>query len=116
MINMNWFQPFINSLYSVGVIYAIICNLSRSERFKPHNILTLAVMPGSSELKLHEINHYLYPIINQLSRLWDEYNIKTYEHNNGRFVCGVIIGCSSDIPASQKLWLYLCSHCVLSIL
>ena len=67
IINMNWFQPFINSLYSVGVIYAVICNLRRYERFKPHNILTLAVIPGPSEPKLHEINNYLHPIINQLN-------------------------------------------------
>ena len=64
MLNMDWFQPYINSQYSVGVIYAVICNLPRSERFKPGNILTLAVIPGPKEPKLHEINHYLYPIIN----------------------------------------------------
>ena len=97
---MNWFQPFINSVYSVSIIYAVICNLPQCERFKPHNILTLAVMPGLSELKLHEINYYLHPIINQLSRLWDGYDIKTHEYNNGNFVHGAIIGCSSDVPAS----------------
>jgi hypothetical protein len=76
MLNMDWFQPYINSQYSVGVIYAVICNLPRSERFKPGNILTLAVIPGPKEPKLHEINHYLYPIINQLNQLWDGYYIK----------------------------------------
>ncbi|GBC00353.1 hypothetical protein RclHR1_38220001 [Rhizophagus clarus] len=80
MLNMDWFQPFVNSQYSVGVIYAIFCNLPRNERFKPHNILTLA------------LNH-----------LWNGYFIKTNEHNNGQFVCSAIIGCSSDIPAFQKL-------------
>ena len=64
MINIDWFQPFKKSQYSVGVIYAVICNLPRSERFKPYNILTLAVIPGPNELKLQEINNYLYPIIN----------------------------------------------------
>ena len=66
MLNMDWFQPFINSLYSVGVIYAAICNLPRPERFKLENILTLAVIPGPNEPKLHEINNYLYPVVNQL--------------------------------------------------
>ena len=69
MLNMDWFQPFTNSPYSVGVIYAVICNLPRSERFNPHNILTLAVMPGPKEPRLHEINNYLYPIVNQLNWL-----------------------------------------------
>ncbi|GET57294.1 hypothetical protein GLOIN_2v1776801 [Rhizophagus irregularis DAOM 181602=DAOM 197198] len=103
MLNMDWFQPYINSQYSVGVIYAVICNLPRSERFKPYNILTLAVIPGPKEPKKHEINNYLYPIINQLNRLWEGYHIKTYEYNNGRFIRGTIIGCASDVPATQKL-------------
>jgi len=103
MLNMDWFQPYINSQYSVGVIYVVICNLPRSERFKPGNILTLAVIPGPKEPKLHEINHYLYPIINQLNQLWDGYSIKTYENNKGRSVRGAIIGCSNDVPAARKL-------------
>ncbi|GES86822.1 hypothetical protein GLOIN_2v1776801 [Rhizophagus clarus] len=79
MLNMDWFQPFVNSQYSVGVIYAVFCNLPRNERFKPHNILTLAVMPGLKEPSQHEINNYF------------------------RFVRGAIISCSSDVSASQKL-------------
>jgi hypothetical protein len=103
MLNMDWFQPFINSQYSVGAIYAVLCNLPRSERFKPYNILTLAIMPGPKEPKLHEINNYLYPIINQLNQLWKGYLIKTHEYNNGRFIRGAIIGCASDVPATRKL-------------
>lgn len=103
MINMDWFQPFLSSLYSVGVVYAVICNLPRTERYKSHNILTLAVIPGPNEPKLHEINNYLYPIVNQLVNLWNGYNIIAHESNNGRFVRGAIIGCSSDVPATRKL-------------
>src|SRR3989440_11047530 len=69
IINMDWFQPFNSSLYSVGVIYAVICNLPCTEYYKSHNILTLAVIPGSKELKFYEINNYLYQIINQLFHL-----------------------------------------------
>jgi hypothetical protein len=103
IINMDWFQPFDSSPYSVGVIYAVICNLPRTERYKSHNILTLAVIPGPHEPKLHEINNYLYPIISQLVHLWSGYNIVTHESNSGRFVRGAIIGCSSDVPATRKL-------------
>ena len=86
IINMDWFQPFDSSLYSVGVIYAVICNLPRTERYKSHNILTLAVIPGPKEPKLHKINNYLYPIINQLVHLWSGYNIVTHENKSGRFI------------------------------
>ena len=103
IINMDWFQPFDSSLYSVRVIYAVICNLPRTECYKSHNILILAVIPGLKEPKLHEINNYLYPIVNQLVNLWNGYNIITHESNNSRFVRGVIIGCSSDVPATRKL-------------
>ena len=27
MLNLDWFQPFDNAQYSVGVIYEVICNL-----------------------------------------------------------------------------------------
>ena len=68
-----------------------------------HNILTLAVISSLNELKLHEINNYLYPIVEQLNRLWNGYNIITHENNNSHFVRDAIIGCSSDVPATQKL-------------
>jgi hypothetical protein len=100
---MDWFQPFINSQYSVGVLYAAICNFPRADRFKPENILTLAVIPGPNEPKLHEINNYLYPIVDQLIQLWNGYNIITHEYNDGRLVRGAIIGCTSDVPATRKL-------------
>jgi hypothetical protein len=103
IINMDWFQPFLSSLYSVGVAYAVICNLPCTERYKSHNILTLVVIPSLNEPKLYEINNYLYLIVKQLVNLWNGYNIITHESNNGRFVQGMIIGCSSDVPAIRKL-------------
>jgi Transposase family tnp2 len=103
MLNLDWFQPFINSQYSVGVIYAVICNLPRKERFKPSNIITLAIIPGPHEPKLHAFNHYLYPIINQLLELWSGYMIKTFEYPTGRLIKGAVICCANDVPAARKL-------------
>ncbi|GBC00755.1 hypothetical protein RclHR1_39640001, partial [Rhizophagus clarus] len=68
-------------------------------------------MPDLKEPSQHKINNYLYLIINQLNHLWNGYFIKTNEHNNGRFVRGAIIGCSSDVPASQKLCSFI-SACI----
>ncbi len=69
MINLDWFQPYDNSPYSIGTIYGVICNLPHDERFKPSNILTLAIIPGPSEPKLHQLNYYLAPLIDQLDGL-----------------------------------------------
>src|SRR2546421_4263646 len=81
MLNLDWFQPFDNSQHSVGVIYGVICNLPRSERFKTSNTITLAVIPEPGKPKLYKLNHYLAPIIDQF----------------------IIICCACDIPAARKL-------------
>ncbi|EXX62100.1 hypothetical protein RIR_v02001528800 [Rhizophagus irregularis DAOM 181602=DAOM 197198] len=66
MINLDWFQPFNSSAYSSGVIYRVICNLPRDIRFKRKNMLYLGLLPGLEEVKLHKINHYLSPIVDEL--------------------------------------------------
>ena len=69
MINLDWFQPFESTAYSCGVMYGVICNLSRDVRFKKENMLTLSILPGPNEVKLHHINHYLSPIVDELLEL-----------------------------------------------
>jgi hypothetical protein len=29
MLNLDWFQPYDGTVYSIGIIYAAICNLPR---------------------------------------------------------------------------------------
>ena len=91
MLNMDWFQPFENSQYSTGAIYAIICNLPQNERFKLSNILTLALIPGPKEPKLHQLNHYLAPLVDQLIELWQGIDLpETFEHPNGKKLKGLL--------------------------
>ena len=107
MLNLDWFQPFDNANYSVGAVYGVICNLPRSERFKPSNILTMALIPGPNEPSLHRLNHYLAPIIDQLIELWNGIEVSaTYESSNGKHIRAAIICCAYDIPVARKL----CGH------
>lgn len=39
MMNVDWYQPFKHSPYSVGVIYLAILNLPGEERFKDENMI-----------------------------------------------------------------------------
>ena len=39
MFNVDWFQPFKHSSYSVSALYMVLMNLSRSERFKLENVI-----------------------------------------------------------------------------
>ncbi|GBC46382.2 uncharacterized protein LOC107584155 isoform X2 [Rhizophagus irregularis DAOM 181602=DAOM 197198] len=101
MINLDWFQPFNLSAYSFGVIYGVICNLPRDIRFKQENMLYLGLLPGPEEIKLHKINHFLSPIVDELLEFWDGVDLPS-----GKKIRMAVICCSNDIPAARKL----CGH------
>ena len=78
MLNVDWFQPFKHSLYSVGALYMVLMNLPRTERFKPENVFLVGVIPGPHEPKLN-INTYLQPLVAELNVLWTEgFSIKAH--------------------------------------
>ena len=107
MINLDWFQLFESSVYSTGVIYAVICNLPRNIRFKKDNILTLGLLPGPHKVKLHRINHYLNPIVDKLLELWNGCDLLvSSKFPNGKKIRLAVICCTNDIPAARKL----CGH------
>ena len=107
MLNLDWFQPYGGTVYSIGVIYAAICNLPCDIRFKRENLLTLDLLPRPSEVSLHKINHYLALIVDELESLWDGFTIdKTYEHPEGKNIRTALILVSCDVPAARKI----CGH------
>ena len=46
MMNVDWFQPFKHSPYSVGVIYLALMNLPHGERYRRENIIVVGIIPG----------------------------------------------------------------------
>src|SRR6266542_946489 len=105
LFNLDWFQPFTYTQHCTGAIYASICNLPRSERNKPENIIYLGFLPGPKEVGLERINHYVAPIVDKLLELWEGWRVpKTYQCPNGLDVKVALIVGSSDIPATQKLF------------
>ena len=108
MINLDWFQPFDSASYSTGAIYGVICNLPREVRFKKENMLILALLPGPNEVKLHKINHYLAPIVDELLEFWSGVNLPPSEdHLEVKKIQLVVICCANDIPAARKLCGYI---------
>lgn len=57
ILNVDLFQLFEHSVYSVGMLYMVLMNLLRAERFKPENVFLVGVIPGLHEPK-HNINSY----------------------------------------------------------
>jgi len=107
MLNLDWFQPYEGTIYSTGVIYAVICNLPREMRFKRENLLILGILPGPNEVSLHKINHYLAPIVDELQSFWSGVTLgRTYECENGKDIRAALILVSCDIPAARKI----CGH------
>jgi hypothetical protein len=107
MLNVDWFQPFDGTNYSTGTIYAVICNLPCDIHFKRENLILLGLLPGPNEVSLHKINHYLAPIINELTSLWEGITLnQMYEHQEGKKIHAALIIVSCDIPAARKI----CDH------
>ena len=105
LFNLDWFQPFTYTQHSTGALYASICNLPRSERNKPENIIYLGFLPGPKEVGLERINHYLAPIVNEFLELWKGWRVpKTNQCPDGLDIKVALIVGSSDIPATRKLF------------
>ena len=61
-INVDWFQPFVHTNYSVAVLYLVILNLPREVRYKIENIILIGVIPGPKEPHLR-MNSYITPLV-----------------------------------------------------
>ena len=101
-LNVDWFEPYKRSVYSVDAIYLSIQNLPRDERYKPENILLVGIIPGPSEPKLN-INSYLTPLVSELKEAWEKgITITTYSKTT--VTVKLALTCvACDIPASRKV-------------
>jgi len=75
MINVDWFQPFTNVKYSVGVINLVILNLTCEERYKLENIIVVGIIPGPKEPK-NNVNSFLVPLMEDLRKFWKGVSMK----------------------------------------
>ena len=102
MMNVDWFQPFKRrSDYSVGVIYFVIMNLPRSERFKFENVLLGGIIPSlDSEPKLYT---FVDTCVNELNGLWKGIRLKTSLSTVPLRVVAALLCVAADIPATRKV-------------
>ena len=122
MLNVDWFQPYKHSSYSVGAIYLTIMNLPRSICFKRENVILIGIIPGPSEPK-HNINSYIEPLVEELIEFWEGIPLKV--HSNATTESSIInvrcalLSVACDLPAGRKLCGFLahsaklgCSKCL----
>lgn len=67
-LNVDWFQPFQHSSYSVGVVYIVILNLPREAKYLPRNVIVVGVISGPKEPK-KSIYTLLEPLVKDLLAL-----------------------------------------------
>ena len=99
MLNFDFFNPYENSQYSLGLIYLVVINLPREERFKWENVIIVGVIPGPEEPKL-DINPFLRPMVEELLIYWNGVILE----ENGvpcQFKFALVL-ISSDLPATRK--------------
>ena len=102
ILNVDWFTPYEHSQYSVGVIYLVIANLSRCERYKLENVLVVGCIPGPSEPK-HSITTYLSFVVNELEKLWDGIPFYVDSNRIPITIRAALVAVVCDIPACRKV-------------
>ena len=105
LLNVDWYQPFKHSIYSVGVIFIAILNLPRHLRFRPENFILCGIIPGPSEPEL-TINQYLEPLVDELLQLWRGVSMNIADGSK-MTVKAVLVCVSCDTPAARKVGGYL---------
>ena len=101
-MNVDWFQPFTRTQYSVGAIYLTVQNLPRSQRYKEENVILVGIIPGPSEPSL-TMNSYLAPLVQELQQSWNEgFTVRTSSNMPIKIrLARTCVAC--DIPASRKV-------------
>ena len=95
-LNIDWFNPYEHTQYSIGAIYLKILNLPRDERYKIENTV---LIPGHSESK--RIDPFLNTLVDELLHLWEGIRVSSESHT---FTLRAMLMCFiSDIPATRKI-------------
>ena len=101
ILNVDWFQPYHHTQYSLGVIYLAILNLPRKERYLQENIILVGIIPGPKEPKKH-INSFLTPLVDELKQLWIGVMLKNAQGGTS-VVRAALLCIACDIPAARKV-------------
>jgi hypothetical protein len=101
MLNLDWFQPYKHTQYSVGVFYAVVLNLPRAERLKVKNVILIGIIPDMK--KEPPVARFIQPLVDELKVLWSTGVRMVTEDGNSVLVKAALICAGCDIPASRYI-------------
>jgi hypothetical protein len=100
MLNFDFFQPMKHRKdYSVGVLYLVLLNLPRAERFKWENVLVVGIIPAMGK-EPKNLNSFLKPLMEELKMLWKGIRLVSSLSTIPLIFKAALLCTSSDIPAS----------------
>ena len=101
-MNVDWFQPYKHSTYSLVAIYLSVQNMPRQVRFKPENIILIGIIPDPHEPS-HTVNSYLTPLIIELQKAWNTgFTVPTPQ--GIQITVKLALSCvACDIPGRRKV-------------
>ena len=106
---MDGFNPFLNKeagkKVSTGAIYMVCLNLPPAERYKIENMFLVGIIPGPHEPSVHQINHLLRPLVDDLKDFWEPgvHYKTTAMFPSGRLVRCAVIPLVCDLPAARQM-------------
>ena len=101
-LNIDWFNPFSETIYSVGAIYLTVLNLPRTDRFKLENMILIGMIPGPKEPK--NLNPFLKPLIEELKQLYLGITFKNTSSLLSLTRLRAMLFCvMCDLPATRKV-------------
>lgn len=105
---VDWFNPFGNKKagksHSIGAVYMACLNLPPHLRYRPENIYLAGIIPGPKEPELHQLNHLLRPLVDELVIMWHRglYLSRVADENGPLLVRAAMVPLVCDLPALRK--------------
>ena len=96
------FNHLREEMTSAGVIYLVLLNLPREERFKWENIIVAGIVPEMSK-EPKSLNTFLAPIVDELQVFWKGVKLTTSQSMIPLTYRGALLLASADLPAVRKL-------------
>ena len=104
---------------------SVCLNLPPEHRYHVENMFLVGVIPGPSKPSLHEINHLLRPLIDDLLDCWEPgvWYTRTPTYPNGHRARCAVVPLVCDLPAARQMagfasfscLRFFCSFCQLHL-
>lgn len=90
---------------SIGTIYMVCLNLPPSMCYKMENIFLVDIISGPHEPAIHQINHLLQPLVDNLLDFWKDgmFYTQTALHSRALLIHCAVVPLVCNLPAARQM-------------